>query len=183
MNSRTNQISNEYFRWMSDLVCEDRYADQISFNKLLMYLHTTEFAYSLPKDRNRAEDGIDLRWRFAYDHPDLEDNAELYLHGPCSVLEMMIALAIRVEETIMDDPKKGDRTAQWFWGMVTSLGLGGMTDDRFDRRFVDYTIKKFLDRDYEPNGRGGLFTVRNCDRDLRTVEIWYQLHWYLDTIS
>ena len=178
-----DRISNEYFKWLSDLVCEDRYAEQISFNKLLMYLHTTRFTYTLPMDANRAEDGIDLRWRFAYEHPYLQGNAELGLRGPCSVLEMMIALALRCEETIMDDPKKGDRMAQWFWGMVASLGLNAMTDDRFDRRFVDYTVKKFLDRDYEPNGKGGLFTIRNCDRDLRTVEIWYQLNWYLDTIS
>lgn len=83
----------------------------------------------------------------------------------------------------MDDPRKGDRTQQWFWGMVNSLGLGSMRDDIFDRGFVDYTINRFLNRDYEPNGKGGLFTIRNCDRDLRTVEIWYQLNWYLDTIS
>ena len=33
----------------------------------------------------------------------------------CSVLEMMIALAIRCEEHIMDDPDVGNRTGQWFW--------------------------------------------------------------------
>lgn len=182
MSSPRNQIINEYFNWMSDLVCEDRYSDQISFNKLLMYLHTTEFRYLLPMDRNRSEDGIALRWRFVYNCPDLDDSALSYLHGPCSVLEMMIALSIRCED-MMADTKKGDRTAQWFWGMIASLGLNGMTDERFDRRFVDYTINRFLDRDHEPNGKGGLFTIRNCDEDLRKVEIWYQLNWYLDTIS
>lgn len=43
---------------------------------------------------------------------------------PCSVLEMIIALAIRLEEHIMDDPDIGNRTGQWFWDMIVSLGLG-----------------------------------------------------------
>ena len=82
----------------------------------------------------------------------------------------------------MDDPLVGDRTGQWFWGMVTSLGLGSMMDDRFDKRYVEDVVVKFLNREYEPNGKGGLFTIKNCDQDLRDVEIWVQLLWYLDTM-
>lgn len=174
-------INNAYFEWMYDLVCEHRYSKNISYRKLLMRLHDTEFIFLIQKDENRAKDGLNLRYRFAYEHPDIED-AESYLEGPCSVLEMMIALAIRCEENIMDDPEIGNRTGQWFWGMITSLGLGSMIDSRFDRRFVDDTIDIFLTRKYAPNGKGGLFTIRNCDCDLRTVEIWYQLCYYLDTI-
>jgi hypothetical protein len=150
-----------------------------------MRLHNTEFRYTISKDRNRAKDGIDLRYRFAltedqkYSYRSIMD----YLDGPCSVLEMMIALSIRCEETIMDDPNVGDRTGQWFWGMITNLGLGAMVDTRFDSRRVDEIIETFLDREYEPDGKGGLFTIRRCDKDLRSVEIWYQLCWYLDTIT
>ena len=176
-------IINSYFEWLSDLVCGQRYSEQISYRKLLMRLHDTEFRWSIPKDENRAEDGLDLRWRFAnvYDIPfDLVEDA---IDEPCSVLEMMVALAIRCEETIMDDPAMGDRTSQWFWGMIVSLGLGSMNDHRFDRRVVDDVIDRFLDRDYEPDGTGGLFTINHCDRDLRTAEIWHQLCWYLNSIT
>ena len=83
----------------------------------------------------------------------------------------------------MDDPCMGDRTKQWFWGMISSLGLGAMTDDRYDEKFVDDAIFRFLDRKYEPNGRGGLFTIRNCREDMRTKDIWHQLCSYLNTIS
>lgn len=176
-----DQISNEYFEWMSNLVCGDRYSKGISYRKLLMHLHNTEFTYVIPKDENRADDGIGLRYRFAYEYSGVE-HVERYLKGPCSVLEMMIALSIRCEESIMDDPKVGDRTGQWFWGMVTNLGLGSMTDDRFDKGFVQDVLTRFLKRKYEPDGRGGLFRVRHCDRDLRKAEIWYQLCWYLDSI-
>lgn len=176
-----DQISNEYFEWMSNLVCSDRYSKTISYRKLLMHLHNTEFTYIIPRDENRADDGITLRYRFAYEYAGIED-AERYLEGPCSVLEMMIALSIRCEESIMDDPKVGDRTGQWFWGMVTNLGLGSMTDDRFDRGFVEDVLTRFLNRKYEPDGEGGLFRIRHYDRDLRKAEIWYQLCWYLDSI-
>ena len=177
-----DDVKNEYFKWLSDSVCGRRYSKEVSYQKLLTYLHNTEFTYSIPKDRNRAEDGLDLRYRFAHCHSEFAD-AESYLDGPCSVLEMMVALAIRCEEDTMDDPHIGDRTGQWFWGMIVNLGLGSMMDDRFDRRYVDEVVTRFLNRDYEPDGRGGLFTVRHCDRDLRDVEIWYQLCWYLDNIT
>ena len=176
-----NDIHDEYFEWLFSLVAENRPSSQISFRKLLMRLHYTEFTYTIPKDQNRAEDGMSLRYRFACAHPYIED-AELYLDGPCSMLEMMVALAFRCEE-IMDNPEVGDRTGQWFWGMVTSLGLGGMTDRQFDREVVDDILRYFMRREYDRNGRGGLFTIRRCTRDLRDVEIWIQLCWYLDSIG
>jgi hypothetical protein len=93
---------------------------------------------------------------------------------------MMVALSVRCEETIMDDPRIGDRTGQWFWGMISSLGLGSMMDNQFDKEYVDSVIDRFLKREYEPNGKGGLFTIKRCRYDLRSVEIWYQMCWYLD---
>ena len=176
-----DRISNDYFEWIYNLVCGERFSEKLSYKKLLMHLHNTNFIYLIPKDGNRAQDGIDLRYRFAYEYTDIED-ADSYLKGPCSVLEMMVALAVRCEETIMDDPTKGDRTGQWFWNMIVSLGFGGMSDDRYDRFFVDKTLDRFLSRKYEPNGQGGLFTIRNPKRDMRKIEIWYQVCDYLNSI-
>ncbi len=82
----------------------------------------------------------------------------------------------------MANPDKGNRTGQWFWSMVESLGLSGMTDYQFDAIFVDSVISCFLERQYQQNGAGGLFTVNRRGQDLRNVEIWYQMNWYLDTI-
>jgi hypothetical protein len=96
---------------------------------------------------------------------------------------MMVALAIRCEETIMDDALLGDRTGQWFWGMIHNLDLNCMTDNRFDRDYVDDCVARLLNREYDPDGRGGLFTVRNCPHDMRDVEIWCQLSWYLGSIT
>lgn len=177
-----NVIENDYFEWLFELVCKNRYSNQTSYRKLLMELHRKPFRFLILMDENRAEDGVKLRYRFAreYDYP--IDNADEYIVGLCSVLEMMIALAIRCEEDYMDNAVIGDRTRQWFWNMVTNLGLGSMDDNRFDRLLVNDILERFLNREYEPDGRGGLFRIKNCDTDLREVEIWHQMCWYLNNI-
>lgn len=172
-----NRIDDAYFDWMYKLICGKRYPRDISYRLLLTTLHDIDFVYSIPKDGNRAADGIDLRYRF--DH----DLADILRDKPCSVLEMMLALAIRCEETIMDDARIGDRTAQWFWSMIANLGLSSMTDDRYDKDYVRKCVERFLYHEYESDGKGGLFRIRNCEYDLRDFEIWYQMCWYLDTIN
>lgn len=173
------EVTKEYFDWLCSLVCEGKEGPN-SFRALLTHLHNVEFRYIIPRDENRAEDGVDLRWRFALEHNYRDVPGCLY--GPCSVLEMLVALAIRCEE-FMDDTAMGNRTSQWFWNMIINLGLGSMTDSRFDERFVDGVIERFLNREYDRDGKGGLFRVRDTRRDLRKVEIWYQLCWFLDSIT
>ena len=180
-----NDIKNEYFEWIYDMVCGQRYQNVVSFRKLLIFLHDTEFTYLIPRDENRANDGINLRYRFCLECG-YNESYEIILgmlDGPCSVLETMVALSIRCEEDIMNDPILGDRSSQWFWRMIVSLGLGSMVDEKFDIGVAIDIIDRFLNREYEPNGKGGLFTIRNCEYDLREVEIWYQLCWYLDSIT
>ena len=178
-----HDIVDDYFEWLLNKVSDGGRKGPMSFRKLLTHLHEMDFRYSISKDHNRAEDGANLRYRYALDYPrEYRDDILYILDNTCSVLEMMVALAIRCEEGIMDDPNYGDRTGQWFWGMVVSLGLGGMFDSEYDSRVVEYKVQRFLDREYEPNGRGGLFTIRDCDRDLRHFEIWVQMSWYLNTL-
>jgi len=165
---------------MYQLVVDNRYSK--SYRKLFARLHDTEFTYTIPMDGNRAEDGIDLRYRFGREHDYSDAMVDSFLDDrPCSILEMMIALSIRCEEHIMDDPDIGNRTGQWFWSMLVSLGLGSMDDRKFDRHRVDIILERFLDREYGRNGEGGLFTVNN-GRDMRRTEIWYQMNYYLSEI-
>lgn len=176
-----DRVNDDYFEWLCKLIDSKRFSRHISYRKLLMRLHDIEFTWTVPHDDNRADDGIQLRRRFALDYEDR--TLSNYISGPCSVLEMMVALAIRCEETIMDDAAMGNRTGQWFWGMIHNLDLNSMTDSKFDRNYVDDAIARLLNREYEPDGRGGLFTVKRCTRDMRTVEIWCQLSWYLGSIT
>lgn len=178
---RIEDVRSDYFEWMYELMCGGRFASAISYRKLFTFLHNTEFTYFVPHDENRAEDGIALRYRYCLIN-DCED-LEQYLDGPCSVLEMMVALAIRCEERIMTDPSKGDRTAQWFWDMIRSLGLSSMSDYNFNEWEANNIMCKFLNRKYAPNGKGSLFTVKGWNRNARDVEIWHQLMAYLNSLG
>ncbi len=178
-----NRLKIEYFEWMCKLVQEAYLIKIPPYKKLLKHLNDIEFSYCIPMDGNRAEDGVDLRYRFGRERSYDDAMIAAYLdNSPCSVLEMMIALAIRCEEHIMDDPDIGNRTGKWFWNMVSSLGLASMNDAEFNKDYVDDVISKFLNRKYHWDGRGGLFTVKNCMQDLRSVEIWYQMCCYLDHV-
>ena len=176
-----NDYSVNYFNWMYALVCKNK---RMSYRKILAYLHEREFTYTIEFDGNRAEDGIDLRYRFSYElgRHDGPRVAAYLDDGPCTVLEMMIALAVRCEENIMEDPTMGNRTGKWFWSMMANLGLSGMCDERFDERRAERIVDIFLNREYGEDGKGGLFTVRNTNRDLRDVEIWCQMCWCLDEL-
>lgn len=176
-----NELINEYFEWMYQLVCGN--VKRVSYRKLLCHLYDTPFDYSIAMDGNRAEDGVDLRYRFGYEH-NIEGSAiaSCLDDKECSVLEMMVALSIRCEEHIMDNPDIGDRTGKWFLNMIENLGLKKMSDKYFNERYVTQVLDRFLNRDYERNGEGGLFTVHHNRIDMRSVEIWYQAMWYLDEI-
>lgn len=177
-----DELDNLYFNWLYQLVCNDRYSFRFSHRKLLMRLHSIDFTWVMDMDANRAYDGLALRYRFACESSIDPNTMNLYFGDrPCSVFEMMIALAIRCEEGIMYDPDCGDRTGQWFWSMIVSLGLGGMTDQRYNREEVEHVIFRFLTRNYDRDGKGGLFTLPDCGVDMRNVEIWNQMCWYIDS--
>lgn len=176
-----NDLEKEYFDWMCELVEAEK--RRSSYYMLLNSLNHIDFDYSIDMDGNRFDDGVNLRYRFGYERniPDAAIVFDIDYHN-CSVFEMMVALSLKCEEHIMNDPELGDRTYEWFWEMIKSLGLYGMDDRHFDENAVNHIIRKFLERKYKKNGEGGLFTIHDKSRDMRTAEIWYQMNWYLDEL-
>lgn len=175
------ELVNEYFEWMYQLVYKN--LKDKSYRKLFCQLYDTPFNYTIAMDGNRAEDGADLRYRFGYEYHLESTEIAAYLDNKeCSVLEMMVALAMRCEEHIMDNPDIGDRTGQWFQNMIANLKLDQMTDENFDKHYVAQVLHGLLNRQYQRNGEGGLFTVHHNKIDMRSVEIWYQAMWYLNEI-
>lgn len=178
-----NLLRKKYFLWMCQIVDTDRKIHVRSYRSLLEKLNTIDFYAILPLDENRADDGIELRYRFGRDcgYP-ASMIASMLDVTPCSVLEMMVALALRGEHHVAEDTFYGDRTGRWFWSMIKSMGLSDKTDDMFDATIVYDSAHRMLERNYASNGRGGLFTLKNPREDLRHVEIWYQMMWYLSEI-
>lgn len=171
-------LKTAYFDWVCGLIADER--KKLQYSRLLSYLFERDFYEIIPMDANRAEDGMNLRYDFANDlHLNHAEACSILDIRPCSILEMMVALARRCEVHIMADYNLGDRTGKWFWDMIDSLGLSGMTNEQFDMYFVNGILYSFMEREYLPNGKGGLFTLKNPDQDMRNVEIWYQMCLYL----
>lgn len=178
------QLWLEYYMYLYQMVCgNDDVSTKSKWQMTIAHLFQTPFRYSyISMDGNRLEDGLRLRERFGEEQGYSQHQLSLLDIHECSILEVMIALALRMEEETMASSEFGDRTNRWFWYMIVSLGLGGMTDDHYDPDVVDRILDRFLDREYEPNGAGSLFYVPNTKKDFRNIEIWYQMCEYLNTI-
>lgn len=169
-----NNLSELYFHWLCQTVAVDEYSE------LCRVLHDIPFQYSIDMDGNRESDGIDFRYRFGMETglPDYIIASQIDIL-PCSVLEMMVALANRIEEQIMTNTELGNRTGEWFRKMIFSLHLEDETNGQVDRDGVETIIFQFMHHRYKPNGSGGLFTLKKPKCDMRTVEIWYQMQYWL----
>ena len=154
---------------------------------LLRQLHTKEFHWTVPNDDNRAKDGCMLREKFYQldDGPTvtyIKDHGESdILEGPCSMLEMLVALADRYYDLVIENDKVTVETC--FWDMIKNLKLDIYTDESYvdlgGNLPVDDILDVLLERRYDKNGVGGLFPLNKADKDQRKVEIWYQLSAYL----
>lgn len=173
-----NYVLNDYFDWLYFSVSDSRPNHKKSYRKLISMLHNMEFRYFVKYDENRAADGINLRWYYVDDGGDDEI---LKWKANCSVLEMLIYLAIHMEN-IVGTSETDYTLGDWFWMMITNLGLEDMSDERYDKTYIYGRVAMFLDRTYEPDGDGNIFYIPNCPSDLREVEIWCQMCWYLDSI-
>ena len=105
------KIKNEYLEWLYDLVCDDTYSNHVSYHKLFNTLLNRKFIWFIPRDENRAIDGLELRATFQNLYPEIPC---MPTASGCSVLEVLIALAKRCENSIASDDEFGDRTGQWF---------------------------------------------------------------------
>lgn len=171
-----DEMNDLYFSWIEKLISNDEMKAS-DYGKLISFLNDIQFDYLIPMDDNRIADGIDLRYRFGYDTEIPYAQIATYLDiRPASVLEVMVALSLRIEEQFID----GDDVGNWFWIMIANLGLDEYKDLYFNKAEVDRIVKKFLKRDYEKNGRGSLFITNDRNKDMRQIEIWDQMHLYLN---
>lgn len=179
----TEEIRERYFGWLCDIVCRDEWPSVGAAEPLLRQMHRKIFRYEIAMDGNRADDGIQLRYLFLSENGYPYQAIAAFGDAECSVLEMLVALSVRCEEHIMENPEYGDRTDFWFWGMIENLGLMRFIGRFWDEGEVDDILERLLRHEYGPHGEGGLFLIPQCAEDLRKTEIWYQMNWYLCTLK
>lgn len=174
----TAELEQQYYCWLTGWIprtWRDRYA------MLLRHLYETPFVVTLLMDENRVSDGLALRNRFATEAGmDTSKRERLYACRPCGVLEVMIAMAVRLEEEYMTRFDDEDRIGPVFRSMISSLGLEGMDWAHYDRAVVDGILNRFLTRGYAEDGLGGLFYIPGTSYDMREMELFQQLMCWVD---
>ena len=179
--SFVERVRIRYFEWLCEMVGN---AEEIGgeIKPFLFFLHTMDFHWIIDTDENRAMDGKKLRER--YQDENLSENCEC-LNGPCTVLEMLVALAFRADYALSGS-QEHPSVSKLFWEMLDNLGLelfGNCEDDEAEqvKKYHDETkVRRFLERDYSPSGRGSIFPLKRPQQDQRQVELWYQMMSYLD---
>lgn len=166
------EVSANYYFWLLKKVGITN-PEKCNFDDLFRYLHTIEFIDTVPNDRNRVIDGLNLREEFLN-----ECNISGYLEGPCSMLEMLVAFSIRIELDITGDPGSDD-LGRWFWVMLENSGLKKFNNRHFDEEEIDKIVDILLNRRYKQDGEGGFFPLLHPRKDQRGVELWFQMQAYL----
>lgn len=163
-----------YFNWLCDHVLRVGVSTpSLTYDKLFRLLHNTEYVWSVLGDDNRAGDGVELRAHFLLHHRVTSDKN--WLNLGCSLFEMLIAFSGRAEFVTEMSAE------QWFWHILTNLKLEQYNDSHFlSVSRVEDVLHRLIWRQYEYDGAGGMFPLREPAQDQRTVEIWYQFFAYLD---
>lgn len=171
-----------YFKWLYDQICPvEEGFDGRSYWGLADIMYEKEFTWFIPNDDNRVADGEFLRltWLDQAPYSVVREVGDSYNEWASNMLEVMVALAQRIW---LEDPNENSSLSKWFWKLMRNIGLWPYNDDIYkkaDEPIVSHILDKVIQRDYAPNGEGGLFPLRNPRADQRGVEIWYQMSEYL----
>ena len=165
--------NDPYFDWLCIMI------NNRGYMKLARSLHEIKFRAKLPADQNRGMDGMHLRVDFMERHGAFGTATN---RGPCTMLEFLIGIAKHMS-FLMHGNVNDHRTAYYFWVLIRNLGLDRCRDDNWDKIngdfYVEDAVDRVLNRQYDQNGKGGLFPLKHTMQDQRSVEIWYQMHAWL----
>lgn len=161
-----------YFEWLVDQTgCE-------THRELLMLLFHIPFSASIPMDENRADDGLYFRTLYG----ERSDTDIDHLDGRCSMLELLMALADRLDGLTSYDHDP----AYWFVYFLKQLEIYKYDDVTFNDDpylaglAIEHRIDIMMDHRYQYDGKGGgLFVMKNPPYDLRTIELWWQMQYWL----
>jgi len=167
----SQKINHDYFLWLiSQIDIPQR--NNNTYNDLFWRMYETEFVWIVPKDDNRIQDARDLRVEFL--------NGRRYNFDKIvSVLEVLIALSRRLEFNA------GGLASMWAWKLLEHLRLHKASDPLVGVKAerVEEILYSLVWRTYRPDGLGGFFPLDNPTRDQTKVEIWHQMHAYINEIQ
>lgn len=174
----THKLWLDYGDWLVQKVGFERKG----YGSLMELMHVTPFTYRIERDRNRAEDGRYLRNEFAEEIGADPEMVVLWHESPdmASVLEVLVALACRLENEYIGDPGS-NHPEVIFWEMLCNLGFDTprARNAHFRMHYCYEILMYWTGRMYDRRGNGGLFPMRRTRRDQRKLEIWDQAMEYV----
>lgn len=173
-----------YLRWLIKEIDEDFMSER--YMKLIEHLFNYEYFWIDDLDENLNEHGLNLREKFFDSSIAGRRMRDDYgdIDVPCSVLEMLISLAINAENTVMSNDYYGDRTGVWFWTMLERLELLRYDDRRFDEDAVDEIVDRLLNKKENLDGTFGPFALENTSKFfVKNMSFWKQTMIYMSSVA
>jgi hypothetical protein len=169
-----NPLIEDYLRWLIPQIRDEQTTTE--YWDLCTIMFDKDAVWSVPNDHNRLVDGLDLRREFSYHKRVPKD--ELDRIGPCTFLELLIALSRRLAFVV------GGEAPGWAWQLICNLELDRMSDplSHFKSRKVNQILDTVLERTYAPDGSGGFFPLGFPEEDQTKKELWYQMAAYIDEL-
>lgn len=165
-------FDEKYFKWLAYQVHSNEIVVN-SYIPMLRLVHDKEFAWIVPNDDNRIEDGRDLRAEYTQASRHIYDD-----HG-VTTLEVLVALSRRVAFNAGGEPE------HWAWTLIENLRLDKYQGDLTTREIdaVNNILDTLIWRNYKRNGLGGFFPLKRPQDDQIQVEIWYQMSAYINEMN
>ena len=136
--------------------------------RLMQKLHSLPFEVVNPMDMNRVDDGLYLREEWGY-------REDLFDGMTCSVLEVLVALAVRIDEEYLSTSRIRHPEKIFMQLLQNLLDLDRCLSNNFDEKYVEERVATWVHREFEPDGTGSIFPLKNPKEDQRTIEIWSQM--------
>lgn len=166
-----------YFEWLLDEF------KGLYYRNLFWKLFTLGFTNveNGPDDSSRIVEGLELRKIFVEGHRGVVNSCGR--GDSVSFLEVLMALALKIDDKVMWEERYGDRHLDWFWMFIDNMGLSRATDGVWNHDwelFCEKKVEQIVFREYDMDGEGGIFQVdkRPDGTDMRFVDLWRQAMWY-----
>lgn len=179
-----NEDYTKYYRWLISLIDPPPHViSAIRVHGILLYsLWRRDFFWMdrYEREEDRANDGRCLRERFIME---FDMTPDMVPQGPCNVLEMLIAFAIRIDNTV-HDWTIGSRPWEWIEMFLSNLGLSDFTDDNLhprDESYIDSKLERWMSHGIGRRGEGGLFRFKKPVPNIAAMTSWDQMqHWVIE---
>ena len=179
-------MRHEYFEWLVSKVTSPAVPDDAQARIVLQVLRDIRIqALPMADDAPRLEDGKQLRTSFMDDTGKSVHSYKDALKPEsdfCTVLELLVALSIRMDDIMRDPLDPSSSVPSCFWGMVSTMvgqpfypcSYWAFSANTSPAEVVAESSMKFLGRQYGPTGHNGNIFTDTTGIDLRAIDIWAQ---------